>query len=157
MRILISGLFFLSLVPSFILVISGCGRESGCNVFGSENYDPEAVVDDGSCIEMRDKFLGQYSVTSDCMAGAYIRSINETGDRFVVEITAMGDTLGTVLGVVAGPDITIDRQTVRTNVTVEGAGVYDTAAHVLDLSIRIRDSRSGGLVITNCLDRCVKN
>lgn len=140
-----------------VLLLASCGKNSGCNRFGSENFDPDAVIDDGSCIEMRDKFLGLYSVTSDCRAGAYLRTISETSDRFIVEVTNIGDTLGTVTAEVIANNITIERQTVRTNVTVEGAGIYDSDLNQLDLTIRIRDRRSGIEVITNCLDRCSKN
>jgi len=140
-----------------IVLLASCGSDRGCNRFGSENYDPDAVIDDGSCIEMRDKFLGLYSVSSDCRAGAYLRSVSETSDRFIVEVTNIGDTLGTVTAEVIANNITIERQTVRTNVTVEGAGIYDSDLNELSLTIRIRDRRSGTEVITNCLDRCSKN
>lgn len=151
----------MNLVPltAVSLLSIGCGKQSGCNVFGSENYDPEAIVDDGSCVEMRDKFLGQYAVTSDCISGAYIRTISETSDRFIVEISAIGDTLGRVKARVSGVNLVLEpeRQTVRSSVTVEGAGLFDEENGVLDMSIRIRDSRTGTTIITNCLDRCVKN
>jgi hypothetical protein len=151
----------MNLVPltAVSLLFIGCGKQSGCNVFGSENYDPEAIVDDGSCVEMRDKFLGQYAVTSDCISGAYIRTISETSDRFIVEISAIGDTLGRVKARVSGVNLVLEpeRQTVRSSVTVEGAGLFDEENGVLDMSIRIRDSRTGTTIITNCLDRCVKN
>ncbi|MCF8258578.1 MAG: hypothetical protein K9J06_13560 [Flavobacteriales bacterium] len=145
-----------NLLMALLLLVS-CDKQRGCNRFGSENYDPDAIVDDGSCIEMRDKFLGQYSVTADCSEGAYLSTISETSDRFIVEITNIGDTLGTVTAEVIADNITIERQTVRTSVTVEGAGVYNSELNVLDMTIRIRDRRSGTEVITNCIDRCVKN
>lgn len=140
-----------------IVLLASCGSDRGCNRFGSENFDPDAIIDDGSCIEMRDKFLGLYSVSSDCSAGAYLRSVSETSERFIVEVTNIGDTLGTVTAEVIANNITIERQTVRTNVTVEGAGIYDSDLNELSLTIRIRDRRSGTEVITNCLDRCLKN
>lgn len=147
----------LMLVSVSLLFLGSCGKESGCNVFGSENYDPDAVIDDGSCIEVRDKFIGNYGVNSDCFAAAYLRTISETSDRFIVEVSNIGDTLGTVTALVSGPNITIEQQTVRNNVTVEGAGVYDSIYDNLNLSYRIRDNRSGSQVITNCLEVCVKN
>ena len=42
------------------LVISGCKEEVGCTNRNSDNYNPDAVRDDGSCINARDKFLGVY-------------------------------------------------------------------------------------------------
>lgn len=151
----------LCLVPLSLLfvacTVSSCGKDAGCNVFGAENYNPDAVIDDGSCIEVRDKFLGLYSVGSDCIEGSYLRSISETSDRFVVEVSNIEDTLGAVLARVSGENITIDQQVVRNSVTVEGAGVFVADENALSLTIRIRDSRSGIEVIHDCVDYCVKN
>lgn len=139
------------------VVLHGCEGQRGCNRFGSDNYDPDALVDDGSCIETRDKFLGQYSVFSDCSANGYLRTISQTADRFVVELSSVNDSLGPILGTVTLNDMHIGPQSVRNGVTVEGAGTYDPEADELHLSLRIRDSRTGSTVITNCLERCVKN
>ncbi len=45
-----------------LLTLSGCREETGCTNRTSDNYNPDAVRDDGSCINARDKFLGVYSV-----------------------------------------------------------------------------------------------
>lgn len=42
--------------------MSGCKEEVGCTTRTSDNYNPDAVRDDGSCINSRDKFLGIYSI-----------------------------------------------------------------------------------------------
>lgn len=42
--------------------ITGCKEEVGCTTRTSDNYNPDAVRDDGSCINARDKFLGIYSI-----------------------------------------------------------------------------------------------
>lgn len=57
---------------SFVLILfggiviassmSGCKEEVGCTTRTSDNYNPDAVRDDGSCINSRDKFLGIYSI-----------------------------------------------------------------------------------------------
>lgn len=157
---MLKGLTVSLLLPlTAVLMLVSCGKERGCNRFGSDNYDPDAMVDDGSCIEVRDKFLGLYSVTSDCMGGAYLRTISETSERFVVEVTNIGDTLGKVTARVTGKDIVIEPKDfpVRNGVTVEGGGVYDEETGVLNMTVRIRDVRSGSVVITNCYDVCVKN
>lgn len=44
------------------LSISGCREEVGCTNRTSDNYNPDAVRDDGSCVSARDKFLGIYSI-----------------------------------------------------------------------------------------------
>lgn len=42
--------------------LSSCREESGCTNRTSDNYNPDAVRDDGSCLSARDKFLGVYSI-----------------------------------------------------------------------------------------------
>lgn len=42
--------------------LSSCKEEVGCTTRTSDNYNPDAVRDDGSCINARDKFLGIYSI-----------------------------------------------------------------------------------------------
>ena len=144
---------FLSL---FIIVgLYSCKKNAGCTQFGSENYDPDAVVEDGSCIHVRDKFIGAFNVTSDCFSDQYETLIAETQEEYVVAITNLADTLGPVQARVYADNITIDRQTVGIGVTIEGAGIYVEEA-AISISYRIRDTRSGTEVITDCLEWCSK-
>lgn len=39
---------------------------AGCTDPNAENYDPRATIDDGSCIDIRQKFVGDWTVTTDC-------------------------------------------------------------------------------------------
>ncbi|MCF8278432.1 MAG: hypothetical protein K9J17_17020 [Flavobacteriales bacterium] len=48
------------------LAFSGCREETGCTTRTSDNYNPDAVRDDGSCINARDKFLGVYNILHIC-------------------------------------------------------------------------------------------
>ena len=137
-----------------ILVLASCQNE-GCPDFSAENYDPDAVVNDGSCILVRDKFLGSFQVSSDCHADNYTRTISATQNQYIVVITNLGDTLGSVEANVYGTNITIDRQSIGTLITVEGAGVY-VEDDAISLSYRIRDSRSGTEVVSDCLEWCSK-
>ena len=137
------------------ILASGCKKDSGCTEFGTDNYDPEAVIDDGSCIETRDKFIGDFLVSSDCFAADYARTISVTSERYSVTISNLADTLGTVNADVFGTDITIVLQAIVPGLTVEGAGLY-TEENQVSISYRIRDTRSGTEVIHDCLEVCTK-
>lgn len=136
-------------------LLYGCKENSGCTQFGSENFDPDAIVDDGSCIHIRDKFIGTFNVISDCFSEQQELIISEASDDYMVTITNLADTLPTVQANVYGNNITIDRQPVAIGVTVEGAGVYTEEA-AISLSYRTRDSRSGSEIITDCIELCSK-
>ena len=58
---LITSIGLVCFVAGAILT-SGCNEETGCTNQTADNYNPDAVRDDGSCITARDKFLGVYSV-----------------------------------------------------------------------------------------------
>lgn len=137
------------------ILASACKKDSGCTQFGTDNYDPEAVIDDGSCIETRDKFLGDFQVSSDCFADNYMRVISVTSEQYTVTISNLADTLGTVNAQVFGTDITIEPQILGTGISVEGAGLF-VNENQLSLSYRIRDSRSGTEVIHDCFEVCTK-
>ncbi len=153
--LLSTELLIVSLIA--VLFLNSCNRKEGCNAFGTENYDPEATIDDGSCIEVRDKFLGSFVVSSDCFAQSYSRTIEITSERFVVSISNISDTLGSVNARVSMDNIIIDPQIIRNGVTIEGAGVYDRTANAVSFSYRLTDIRTGTEVIHNCLEWCTKN
>ncbi len=137
-----------------IILFAGCKNE-GCTDFGAENYDPEAAINDGSCILTRDKFLGLFQVSSDCFADDYFRTISATQNEYLVVITNLADTLGDVEARVFGKNITIDVQTVGNMITIEGAGVY-VEDDAISITYRVRDSRSGTEVIHDCMEWCAK-
>ncbi|MFT4525962.1 MAG: hypothetical protein ACI85F_002120 [Bacteroidia bacterium] len=48
------------------LGLTGCEEEIGCTNRNSDNYNPDAVRDNGTCINARDKFLGVYRAVHVC-------------------------------------------------------------------------------------------
>lgn len=46
--------------------LTGCEEEVGCTNRRADNYNADAVRDDGTCINARDKFLGVYNVLHIC-------------------------------------------------------------------------------------------
>lgn len=133
----------------------GCKKNVGCTQFGTDNYDPDAVVDDGSCILARDKFVGQFNVVSDCTESDYTRTIGTTPDEFVVAINNIADSLGSVDARIYGKNITIDRQAIGNNITVEGAGIF-TEDSTISITYRIRDQQNGTLQIIDCVETCTR-
>ncbi len=59
----IFGLAFLLLLG---MSSTGCKKE-GCTNPKSDNYNPDAKADDGSCIPWRNKFLGTYTTSGSCI------------------------------------------------------------------------------------------
>lgn len=135
--------------------VTGCKKHAGCTKFGSENYDPEAIVEDGSCIAVRDKFLGTFQVYSNCTTSPYTMSVAEHSNENKVTISMLADTLNDVDAEVYGQNITIEEQSIGVGVTVEGAGI-SIHQDTVELSIRIRDFRGGTLVTRDCFERCFR-
>lgn len=77
----IEVLLFASLFTLGSLSLSSCKTE-GCTDPESDNYDPDAEEDDGTCVPWRDKFVGTYNAAEVC-AG----QIDETG---VLTVTPSG-------------------------------------------------------------------
>ena len=139
----------------FTVFAVGCKQEDGCTKFGSDNYNPDAVIDDGSCIPARDKFLGDFRVTSDCFDNPYTISISEEIDEREVIISTLSDTLSDIKGIVVLQDITIERQTVGIGISIEGAGT-SISQDTIELSYRIIDVRNGNEQTYDCFEELVR-
>jgi len=147
--------FRIVLLFSIATLAVGCKKDAGCTKFGSENYDPEAVVNDGSCVSVRDKFIGTFEVNSDCITDNYERTISEGAGEYDVVISNLADTLSDVNAYVFAENITIDRQSIGFFVTLEGAGVAINDS-TISISYRIRENRNGIEVIHDCFETCSK-
>lgn len=142
----------------FLVLISfsvGCKQESGCTEFGSDNYDPDAIVDDGSCIPARDKFLGDFQVSSDCFSSGYAVNIAPATKNDEVILSNVSDTLTDVTAKVFLNEITIEDQSVGIGVSIEGAGL-SLGQDTISLSYRISIIRNGMEEIHDCFEEFVR-
>ena len=64
-KYVLGAIGFMALLASAV-TLTGCREETGCTNRTSDNYNPDAVRDDGSCISARDKFLGVYRILHIC-------------------------------------------------------------------------------------------
>lgn len=142
------------LAVALAFTITSCKKEVGCTKFGSDNYNPDAIIEDGSCILARDKFLGTFNVQSDC-SDNYVLEIIPTVNDSKVLILNLADSLGEIEANIYDQNITIEQQQLNQFVTVEGAGVH-LAEDSVSLSFRIRDFRNGGPDIYDCFELFLK-
>ena len=145
---------FVPLILLQLIVLVSCGGKEGCTDFGAENYDPDATVNDGSCVKVSDKFVGSFIVDADCMDHFYQITVNETADDYVVRILGLVDTTSNLEAEISGININIRQQELHHHVTIEGAGVSIDGG--ISLSYHIRDSRTGSLLLQDCLQWCAR-
>lgn len=108
----------LLVVLSTIVLLLSCQRDEGCTDPASENFDPDARRDDGSCIPVIDKFLGTYSVEEECSSDFYNYTMSITGsssDDFGLVIANFGDFQQPVTARVDGDFISIPDQSFSNN------------------------------------------
>ena len=89
---LIAGLALVAVSAS---VLTSCQPE-GCTDPMSDNYDPKAKKNDGSCVPWRDKFIASYSGKNGCAGSAdqdvsiLITESGTTEDGVVITISGAG-------------------------------------------------------------------
>ncbi len=71
--------FSFSLFLAILMTLAISCKKKGCTNFHSENFNSNAVVDDGSCIYLREKVLGQFEITEPLLGG-------NTDTTYVIEI-----------------------------------------------------------------------
>lgn len=120
--------------------MSGCKEEVGCTTRTSDNYNPDAVRDDGSCINSRDKFLGIYSILHINWPDSFPDQLNQQ-TRFMtiaqddlreqeddVKILNFGTDSLTVRALISRQRLTIPRQDLSVRgipMTFHGEGHID--------------------------------
>ncbi len=113
----------LFLVLSFGMVsLTSCSKKKGCTDPTSDTFDPDAEVEDGSCIPAKEKFLGTYSVIESCASGNYDYTITITesaSDEASVVITNFGAFGSPIVADVSQSEIFVNNQSIQYN----GAGL----------------------------------
>jgi len=131
------------------LALSGCKEEIGCTERTADNYNPDAVRDDGSCINARDKFLGVYSLLHIQWNGGVRDSFPNAADptpRYMtitedhlreemddIKILNFGKDSITIRALVSRNFITIPMQNINTRgipMTYEGEGHIDDSGYL---------------------------
>lgn len=146
-------LHFIPILISVLLFV-GCSKHEGCTEFGAENYDPDAIVNDGNCVKVYDKFIGEYMVDSNCSENFYQLKVEKTNDDYVVRIIGLADTLPAINADISGNNISFEQHEIQHHILIEGAGVNIDGG--LSISYHTRDSRSGETIIQDCMQWCSK-
>lgn len=119
MKSIINLRFLLALLVA-VTVFASCSDDEpdtvrGCTDSTAENYNPDAVESDGSCIYSRDKFIGKYfgSIIFDNLNDLNQEDVEFTitpdleDDAVLVTITIQGANLA-LPGIVDGNDVNVD-------------------------------------------------
>ena len=144
----------MSLFICATLALVSCSQREGCTEFGAENYDPDASVNDGSCIKVYDKFVGAYMVDSDCYVGFYRMEVNKTNDDYKVKFVGLADTLEAIEADIIASDFIIRQREIKHHIYLEAAGTAIDGG--ISMSYHIRDETSGVPVFKDCLLWCSK-
>lgn len=141
-----------SLLILVAIALVSCSQKEGCTDFGAENYDPGAVINDGSCVQVSDKFVGEYIVDSDCFDGFYRIKVEKTNDNYTVLIKGLADTLQPIDAEIIAGDLVIRQLEIAHHVFLEGAGT--SIGGGISMSYHVRDERGSQVVFQDCLQWC---
>ena len=81
-----------------LAIIVGCDKKRGCTDVHSDNYDPEAVQDDDTCVPTRFKFVGEYDGYGTIEDDPDVLISYDQVEINVVDSTAVGPT-GLIVGI----------------------------------------------------------
>jgi len=152
----------IGLAVSFMF--SGCNEEVGCTNRRADNYNADAVRDDGTCINARDKFLGVYEALHICwpetlMVEPNFMTIAEDNLRLDekddVKIINFGANGITVRALISRQVLTIPRQDLSVGgqpLTFRGEGHMDDTGYLTILYSAWLPS--GQVVYRDCVIFC---
>ena len=121
-------LSMLMLLVGGLLVVgtmTSCGKEKGCTTLESDNFDPDAEEDDGSCIPWRDKFLGSFQIISDdCVGYQYSMTIVASGQSETkIVLNNLNDVSGISLVAEVQQNSFVIPQFTQQGQTISGNGI----------------------------------
>ncbi|MCB9284124.1 MAG: hypothetical protein H6563_08640 [Lewinellaceae bacterium] len=130
-----TSLRFAHLFAGFALVALSTGALTGCQPEGctdpmSDNYDPKAKKNDGSCVPWRDKFIASYSGINGCAGSAnqdvsiLITESGTTEDGVVITVSGSGMVFTATVSTKTGltiPDQQINYQGGTVNISGSGS------------------------------------
>jgi hypothetical protein len=112
----IQKIFASALIISSISFSTSCTKTEGCTDPTAENYDPEAELENNTCVTQRQKFLGLFLADGLCSNGSQsqgyfveVRKSNQNLDDILL-FNVGNNFTNPVIALVSRNQIIIDRQ-----------------------------------------------
>ena len=123
-KIASAPLIFLALLVTITMTLSCSKSNEGCTSAQSFNFDPDADVDDGSCVDLTDFLIGEWIAIS--YTENMVEFIGNTLNSFVLTLSADG---------------TIDIEAIQTNlIPLNSAGTWTTTWNNFNLQFDLASS-----------------
>jgi len=110
----------------------------GCTDPTADNYNPNANENDGSCIDARDKFIADWDVADDCnplffsLQNTQTITLNDTTLNKIIISSLLNIIGGNVSAVISGNTITIENQVI-VNTSYSGSGTINSTKDAITI------------------------